>query len=79
MAGSNTILVELGRQLEIGLGETTAEGLFTLESTECLGQCDTAPGMAIDEVYFGNLTPKRIKTILQKYPVEKKRTQGRQG
>ncbi len=79
MAGSNTILVEIGRQLGIGLGETTAEGVFTLESTECLGQCDTAPGMAIDEVYFGNLTPKRIKTILQKYPVEKKRMQGRHG
>jgi NADH-quinone oxidoreductase subunit E len=69
MAGSRGILEELGRHLGIGLGETTAGGMFTLESTECLGQCDTAPGLAVDEVYFGNLTPKTIGAILHKFPV----------
>lgn len=69
MAGSRGILEELGRHLGIGLGETTAGGVFTLESTECLGQCDTAPGLAVDEVYFGNLTPKTIGAILHKFPV----------
>ena len=67
LAGSKTILAELSRNLKIGIGETSAEGLFTLETTECLGQCDTAPGMSVDEVYYGNLTPKKIYTILQKY------------
>ena len=74
MAGSKTTLVELRRLLGVGLGDTTAEGLFSLESTECLGQCDTAPGMSVDEVYFGNLTPRKIKTVLQKYQVKIKRT-----
>lgn len=67
MAGSNTILAELRQNLKIGLGETTADGLFTLEPTECLGQCDTSPGMLVDEAYYGDLTPKKINTILQEY------------
>jgi NADH:ubiquinone oxidoreductase subunit E len=67
MAGSNDILLELRKNLKIDSGETTAEGLFTLETTECLGQCDTAPGITVDEVYCGNLNAKKVKTILPKY------------
>ena len=66
MAGSKEILAELRKNLKIDIGETSAEGLFTLETTECLGQCDTAPGMSIDEVFYGNLTAKKIKHILSK-------------
>jgi len=67
MAGSNAILAELRKNLKIDSGETTAEGLFTLETTECLGQCDTAPGISVDEVYYGNLNAKKVKTILHKF------------
>ena len=66
MAGSKEILAELRKNLKIAIGETSTEGLFTLETTECLGQCDTAPGMSIDEVFYGNLTAKKIKHILSK-------------
>ena len=66
MAGSKEILAELRKNLKIDIGETSTEGLFTLETTECLGQCDTAPGMSIDEVFYGNLTAKKIKHILSK-------------
>ena len=66
MAGSKEIVAELRKNLKIDIGETSAEGLFTLETTECLGQCDTAPGMSIDEVFYGNLTAKKIKHILSK-------------
>ena len=65
MAGSKKILAELSKTLKIGIGETSAEGLFTLETTECLGQCDTAPGMSVDDTFYGNLTAKKIKAILQ--------------
>jgi NADH:ubiquinone oxidoreductase subunit E len=68
MDGSKEILAELRKNLNINIGETTAEGLFTLETTECLGQCDTAPGVSINEIFYGYLTPKKIKAILQKYP-----------
>ena len=67
MAGYNDILAELHKNLKIGSGETTPEGLFTLETTECLGQCDTAPGLSIDKAYYGDLNPKKVETILQKY------------
>ena len=67
MAGSNDILAELRKNLKIDIGETDADGLFTLETTECLGQCDTAPGLSVDEVFYGNLTARKILHILKDY------------
>lgn len=67
MTGAKDIFTALRKNLKIGFGETTTEGLFTLESTECLGQCDQAPGMSIDETFYGNLTVKKIMPILKSY------------
>jgi len=52
---------------EIGIapGETTADGRFTFEQTNCIGACDQAPAMLLDDVVYGNLTPGKIKEILQ--------------
>ena len=79
MAGSKDILTELHRSLKIDFGETTAEGLFTLESTECLGQCDKAPGMLVDAAFYGNLTAHKIKAILQKYRTRRKPARRKKG
>ena len=67
MTDSNEILAELRSYLGIDVGATTADGVFTLETTECLGQCDTAPGMSVDGVFYGNLTARKIKHILKDY------------
>jgi len=67
MADSNVIMAKLADYLGIDVGATTADRVFTLETTECLGQCDSAPGMSIDEQYYGNLNPNKIEAILQKY------------
>jgi len=67
MTDSNEILAELRSYLGIDVGATTADDVFTLETTECLGQCDSAPGMSIDTQYFGNLTARKIKHILKDY------------
>jgi len=67
MADSNDILAKLRKNLKIDIGETTSDGLFTLETTECLGQCDSAPGMSVDKKFYGNLTAKKIKHILKDY------------
>jgi NADH:ubiquinone oxidoreductase subunit E len=67
MADSNGILAKLRNYLGIDVGATTADGVFTLETTECLGQCDSAPGMSVDEMYYGNLTERNIKQILEEY------------
>ncbi|MEJ2695524.1 MAG: NADH-quinone oxidoreductase subunit NuoE [Candidatus Sulfobium sp.] len=57
----------LGERLGIGLGETTADGRFTLLPTACLGACDLAPVMMIDDVLYGNLTPEKIDYLLAEH------------
>jgi len=57
----------LGRELGIGPGETTPDGRFTLELTNCIGACDQAPAMLVDDELHGGLTPERISDILKSY------------
>ena len=72
MADTSEILPILREILKLDVGETTGDGLFTLETTACLGQCDTAPGMSIDAVYYGNLTAKKVIHILRDYQNQSK-------
>lgn len=60
-AVSNAICDELG----IAPGETTADGLFTLEDVACLGCCSLAPVMMINSETYGKLTPNSARRILQ--------------
>ncbi|MCG8483778.1 MAG: NADH-quinone oxidoreductase subunit NuoE [Clostridia bacterium] len=64
---SMTILSELEKQLNVKAGETTTDGLFSLETVNCVGACALAPVVVINEEYYGKVTPQDIKTILQKY------------
>lgn len=64
LMGSTTISKELMKLLGIKFGETTPCGTFTLEMTSCLGVCGTAPAMMIGDRVYGNLTPERLKTII---------------
>ena len=52
------------RLLGIGPGETTADGLFSLELVNCLGSCALAPVMVINETYYGKVTPDKLPAIL---------------
>jgi NADH dehydrogenase (ubiquinone) flavoprotein 2 len=54
----------LKQELGIGPGQTTADKLFTLRKVECLGSCTTAPVCQINDDYFENLTPEKIKEIV---------------
>lgn len=65
--GSQQVLDKLSKELNIKVGDTTANGLFTLESTRCLGCCGLAPVMMIDGDVYGKLEPKKIPDILSKY------------
>jgi NADH-quinone oxidoreductase subunit E len=62
--GSETVREHLRRRLGIDLGETTPDGRFTLLTIPCLGACDMAPAMMVDQVLCGPLTPELIDTIL---------------
>jgi len=61
---SSTISRELIKRLGIGFGETTADKLFTLEMTSCLGVCGVAPAMMVNDRVYGNLTVERIGEII---------------
>ena len=66
--GADDLLEVLQGELGIKhVGETTSDGLFTLESTACLGVCEVSPAMQINEVVFGRLTPERLKNIIADY------------
>ncbi len=64
MLGTSPLLDALRESLGIDLGETTADGLFTLEPTECLGQCDRSPAMMIGSEVYGPVSPRRAKAII---------------
>jgi NADH-quinone oxidoreductase subunit E len=64
ISGSMNIVKELENKLGIKMCETTDDGLFTLEFTSCIGCCEMAPAMQIDDKVYGNLTADKIKEIL---------------
>jgi NADH-quinone oxidoreductase E subunit len=65
--GSGLILDELEKQLGIRVGETTKDGLFTLEACRCLGACGLAPVLTVDEHVHGRLTTEEIAAVINKY------------
>lgn len=64
LLGSTDVSKELMNALGIGFGETTADGMFTLEMSSCLGVCGVAPAMMINSEVYGNLTVDRVKKIV---------------
>ena len=64
LVGAEQIIDHLKKRLGIGLEETTADKRFTLSSVECLGACDKAPAMLIDDELYGNLTIPKVSQIL---------------
>ena len=64
MDGYISIRDYLTRKLGIEMGETTADGLFTLLPVCCIGYCDRSPAMLINKKVYGPLTTEKIDTIL---------------
>lgn len=64
LCGSEEVVSHFEKRLGIKLGETTADGKFTLKEVECLGACVGAPMMQIGNEYFENLTPDTIDQLL---------------
>ena len=54
-------------ELDIGPGETSADGRFSYELTNCIGACDQAPAMLINDHVYGGLTPEKIAHILRSF------------
>jgi NADH-quinone oxidoreductase subunit E len=69
---AKSITTALEDSLNIKDGETTPDGLFTLESVACLGCCSLAPVMMINDETFGNLTGKSASKIIRNIRLEEK-------
>ncbi|MDD2401332.1 MAG: NAD(P)H-dependent oxidoreductase subunit E [Clostridia bacterium] len=54
-------------ELGIKMGETTADGLFTLQYVPCFGACDIGPAVKIGEKVYGNLTKEKVTELLNSY------------
>jgi len=65
--GAQLIMDKLTKELNVKVGGTTQDNLFTFEATRCLGCCGLAPVMMIDQEVYGKLEPKKIPEILAKY------------
>jgi NADH-quinone oxidoreductase subunit E len=70
MDGYESIKDYLCTKLAIDVGETTADGLFTLLPVCCIGYCDMSPAMLINRKVYGHLNPEKIDSILEKLKAE---------
>jgi NADH-quinone oxidoreductase E subunit len=65
LRGADKTLQKLKEVLGIDVGETTPDGLFTLEEVECLAACDKAPVLLVNAVeLFENVTPDKVEQII---------------
>ena len=62
--GSDNIIDYIKQKLNIGVGETTTDGLFTLKTVECLGACGYAPMMQLGKTYREHLTKDKVDEII---------------
>ena len=67
LKNSLMIIKKVENELGIKPGETTPDGKFSLQLTNCIGACDKAPAMMINDEVYGHLTPKKIAGILKSY------------
>lgn len=63
--GSDNIINYIKQKLDINIGETTADGMFTLKTVECLGACGYAPMMQLGKFYREHLTPEKVDAIIE--------------
>ena len=67
VGGHESVVAEMHKQLGIGLGETTSDSRFTLLPVCCLGNCDKAPALMIDDDTFGDVQPDGVAKLLEAY------------
>ena len=66
LCGSDDIFAAIKEETGAGVGETSADGLFTVMEVECLGACVNAPMVQVNDDFFEDLTKENFKAVLQK-------------
>lgn len=64
MEGSSGLLKELQKLLKIGEGQTSRDGLFSVEVLSCVGACSEGPVVIVNGRYFNKVTPESLKEII---------------
>lgn len=67
IAGADKVVAALEKELGIKMGESTADGKFALEFTECVGQCQATPVITINSKPYGDVSAEKIPAILAEY------------
>jgi len=62
--GAERLVDYLERKLGVGAGETTSDGMFTLETVQCLASCGTAPAMRVNDELYENLTTEKVDMLI---------------
>ncbi len=65
--GAEKVLEEFERQLDIKVGETTSDGLFSLDCLRCVGACGLAPVVSVGGKVYGRLTVDKVREVLSEY------------
>jgi NADH-quinone oxidoreductase subunit E len=68
--GSDKVLAEFERILNIKSGEVTPDGHFSIESLRCVGACGLAPVVTVNDKVYGKVKPENVQEILEHYLVE---------
>ncbi len=67
MSGAGELLNEICKLLDINDGETTGDGLFSLEVQSCIGACGQSPVMAVNGEYHSGISVKEVREIINQY------------
>jgi NADH-quinone oxidoreductase subunit E len=65
LLGAERIIDHLSKKLGCALGETTADGRFTLSTVECLASCGTAPVVMVNGTYHESMTPEKLDRLIE--------------
>ena len=74
--GAGRILESLERDLNVKAGDTTEDGMFTLEAVRCLGCCGLAPVVTVNDEIYGKMTSASMLDVVKKYKAEAKEKTG---
>ena len=72
LRGAEDVIHHIENKLDITVGETTGDGMFTLKSVECLGSCGTAPMLQCGADFYENLTMEKVDGLLDRFKRENK-------
>jgi NADH:ubiquinone oxidoreductase subunit E len=64
VGGAEPIAEQVKQRLQIGPGEITRDGRFSLEMVQCLATCDLAPAIKVNDELYGNLTAEKLDALL---------------